>query len=107
MRPITNNNQLKEMDQQSIRKIVLETVEQNKAQGAGDVGRPYPSHHDLVPYPLGYVVPKFVMFNGSGNPEEHLAHFRVSCGDTANNPSLLLRQFNRSLKALLLNGMHV
>ena len=64
-------------------------------------GRPYPAEFDLVPYPKGYVVPKFKTFSGEStkdqNPDQHLAHFRASCGNTGNNDALLLRQFPQSL----------
>ncbi|KAJ0962975.1 hypothetical protein J5N97_028097 [Dioscorea zingiberensis] len=62
-----------------------------------DGDKPYPSYHDLVPYPKGYNVPKFKQFNGISNPDQHLAHFVTACGDTSAKPSLLLRQFSASL----------
>nr|CAD1836413.1 unnamed protein product [Ananas comosus var. bracteatus] len=38
------------------------------------------------------------MFDGIGDPREHLTHFEAACGDTVTNGSLLLRQFPLSLK---------
>lgn len=54
-----------------------------------------------MPYPKGYIVPKFKSFSGEGikgfNPDQHLAHFMASCGNTASSEALLLRQFPQSL----------
>lgn len=48
-------------------------------------------------FPAGYHQPKFQMFDGSGDPDQHLAHFTSASGDTVRNGSLLLRQFVLSL----------
>jgi hypothetical protein len=57
-------------------------------------GYPYPAIYDLEEYPKGYVIPKFRVFSGEGsrdlNPEQHLAHFVTSCGNTCENDALLL-----------------
>ena len=63
----------------------------------GDLEKPYEAWHDLVPFPAGWRPPKFHQFNGTGDAREHLAYFEAACGDTANNSSLLLRQFSGSL----------
>jgi hypothetical protein len=56
---------------------------------------PYPSMYDLKEYPKLYVIPRFRTFSGEGNkdlnPEQHLAHFVASCGNTGDNDALLLR----------------
>jgi hypothetical protein len=58
-------------------------------------GHPNSSIYDLEEYPKGYVIPKFKVFSGEGNrdlnPEQHLAHFIASCGNTSGNDVLLLR----------------
>jgi hypothetical protein len=58
-------------------------------------GHPYPVVYDLEEYPKGYVIPCFRTFSGEGNkdlnPEQHLAHFVTSCGNTGDNDALLLR----------------
>src|SRR5579859_3929466 len=63
----------------------------------GDLEKPYEAWHDLVPFPAGWRPPKFRQFDGTGDAKEHLAYFEAACGDTANNSSLLLRQFSGSL----------
>jgi hypothetical protein len=58
-------------------------------------GHPYPAVYNLEEYPNGYVIPHFRTFSGEGNkylkPEQHLAHFVASCGNTGGNDALLLR----------------
>jgi len=58
-------------------------------------GHPYPIIYNLEEYPKGYVIPKFRVFSGEGNrdlnPEQYLAHFIASCGNTGGNDALLLR----------------
>jgi hypothetical protein len=58
-------------------------------------GHPYPAIYDLQKYPKGYVIPKFRVFSREGNrdlnPEQHLAQFVASCGNTGGNDALLLR----------------
>ncbi|XP_010312908.2 uncharacterized protein [Solanum lycopersicum] len=53
--------------------------------------------HPNLDLPEGFKVPKFVTFNGTGNP---LAHLRVYCDQlvgVGKNESLLMRLFGRSL----------
>jgi hypothetical protein len=58
-------------------------------------GHPYPSIYDLQEYPKGYVISKSRVFSGEGNrdikPEQHMAHFIASCGNTGGNDALLPR----------------
>ncbi|XP_039144879.1 uncharacterized protein LOC120282187 [Dioscorea cayenensis subsp. rotundata] len=83
---------------EEIQKIVAAQLKQAKgATLKSDGDKPYSSFHDQVAYPKGYNVSKFKKFNGLGNPDQHLAYFIIACGDTSNNPSLLLRQFAASL----------
>ncbi|KAH7655809.1 Retrotransposon gag domain-containing protein [Dioscorea alata] len=86
------------MTREEIQRMVVAELKQAKgSETRVDGDKPYPSYHDLVPYPKGYNVPKFKQFNGIGNPDQHLAHFVTACGDTSAKPSLLLRQFSASL----------
>ncbi|XP_020694453.1 uncharacterized protein LOC110108236 [Dendrobium catenatum] len=55
--------------------------------------RPYPTEYDQVPYPKGYSVPKFNIFDGNKNPRQHLAQFKATCGNTGGNDALLFRKF--------------
>ncbi|XP_020674420.1 uncharacterized protein LOC110093776 [Dendrobium catenatum] len=74
-------------------------------------GRPYPEEFDLVQYPKGFVAPSFELFDGVGNPHQHLAHFRAGSCNVGGSDALLFRQFVSSLfgvafdwYAELLNG---
>ena len=73
------------------------TNEQAPHSLEGDLEKPYEAWHDLVAFPAGWRPPKFRQFDGTGDAREHLAYFEAACGDTANNSSLLLRQFSGSL----------
>ena len=91
------------ISREEIQKIVAAQLKQSKGDALRSEGdKPYSSFHDQVAYPKGYSVPKFKQFNGLGNPYQHLAHFITACGDTSNNPSLLLRQFAGSLTGVAL-----
>ena len=48
--------------------------------------------------PNGYQPPKFLQFDGKGNPKQHIAHFVKTCENTGTQGSLLVKQFVRSLK---------
>ncbi|KAM0848663.1 hypothetical protein ACQ4PT_054248 [Festuca glaucescens] len=63
-----------------------------------ELEKPYEAWHDKVAFPAGWHPPKFRQFDGNGDAREHLVYFEAACGDTANTPSLLLRQFSASLK---------
>ena len=48
--------------------------------------------------PNGYQPPKFLQFDGKGNPKQHIAHFEETCENAGTQGSLLVMQFVRSLK---------
>ena len=86
------------ISQEEIQKIVAVQLKQSKGDSLRSEGdKPYLSFHNQVASSKGYSVPKFKQLKGLGNPDQHLAHFVTACGDTSNNPSLLLRQFPESL----------
>nr|CAD1842647.1 unnamed protein product [Ananas comosus var. bracteatus] len=93
------------MDPEALQKFIDSAVVAKFKQLAQDnepllseSDKPYQAWHDLVLFPPGYTRPHFQMFDGTGDPREHLTHFEVACGDTITNGSLLLRQFPLSLK---------
>nr|KUM45286.1 hypothetical protein ABT39_MTgene3459 [Picea glauca] len=61
------------------------------------ITKPYPAWIDSVPYTPGFSQPDFKMFDGTGDPHPHLAHFLVRCGPVAQNGALCLRLFVQSL----------
>ena len=48
--------------------------------------------------PNGYQAPKFLQFDGKGNPKQHIANFVETCENAGTQGSLLVKQFVRSLK---------
>ncbi|KAM1711984.1 hypothetical protein ACFXTN_002159 [Malus domestica] len=48
--------------------------------------------------PRGYQPPKFMQFDGKGNPKQHVAHFVETCNNTRTEGDYLAKQFVRSLK---------
>jgi hypothetical protein len=72
-------------------------MEQAPRSTESELENPYEAWHDLVPFPSGWHLPKFRQFDGIGDAREHLAYFKATCGDTANNASLLFQQFYGSL----------
>ncbi|KAM1467302.1 hypothetical protein ACFX2I_032421 [Malus domestica] len=48
--------------------------------------------------PMGYQPPKFMQFDGKGNPKQHVAHFVETCNNAGTEGDYLAKQFVRSLK---------
>ena len=85
---------IEDMVNQKMKQIAAEQAPQTSES---EIDKPYESWHDLIAFPAGWHPPKFRQFDGTGDAREHLAYFEATCGDTARNPSLLLRQFSGSL----------
>ena len=60
--------------------------------------KPYTKRIDNIRMPNGYQPPKFLQFDGRGNPKQHIAHFVETCENAGTQGSLLVKQFVRSLK---------
>ncbi|KAM2589171.1 hypothetical protein TB1_046128 [Malus domestica] len=48
--------------------------------------------------PKGYQPPKFMQFDGKGNPKQHVTHFVETCNNAGTERDYLAKQFVRSLK---------
>jgi hypothetical protein len=72
------------------KKMKQMSIDQNPQPSESELGKPYASWHDLVPFPSGWHPPKFRLFDDTGDAREHLAYFEAMCGDTTRTPSLLL-----------------
>ena len=58
----------------------------------------YPIKIACLPYPEGYVTPKFFKFNGhNGSAREQVARFTETLGAFCANKNLRLRDFSKSL----------
>lgn len=62
------------------------------------ITKPYPAWIDSVPYTPGFSQPDFKMFDGTGDPHQHLTHFLSRCEPVAQNGALCLRLFVQSLE---------
>ncbi|XP_065637351.1 uncharacterized protein LOC136070820 [Quercus suber] len=60
--------------------------------------KPYTKRIDNMRMPNGYQPPKFLQFDGHGNPKQHIAHFGETCENAGTQGGLLVKQFVRSLK---------
>ncbi|KAM1812027.1 hypothetical protein ACFX12_028594 [Malus domestica] len=60
--------------------------------------KPYSKRIDALKMPMGYQPPKFMQFDGKGNPKQHVAHFVETCNNAGTERDYLAKQFVRSLK---------
>ncbi|KAM0993457.1 hypothetical protein ACFX2A_009242 [Malus domestica] len=60
--------------------------------------KPYSKKIDALKMPRGYQPPKFMQFDGKGNPKQHVAHFVETCNNAGTEGDYLTKQFVRSLK---------
>ena len=60
--------------------------------------KPYTKRIDNMRMPNGYQPPKFLQFDGKGNPKQHVAHFVETCENAGTQGGLFVKQFVRSLK---------
>ena len=58
----------------------------------------YSKKIDALKMPRGYQPPKFMQFDGKGNPKQHVTHFVESCNNSGMEWDYLTKQFVRSLK---------
>ncbi|KAH7836484.1 hypothetical protein Vadar_001965 [Vaccinium darrowii] len=87
---------------------LLEGTAEEKLEAASnqrDMGgfRPrglFPSWVEQTPFPLGYNLPNFSIYERHGDPEKHIKLFLRQCGRTTQNQALCLRQFPLSLDGI-------
>ncbi|KAM1120728.1 hypothetical protein EV1_002394 [Malus domestica] len=88
----------------SIRQLQEMITNTNKAQYEGSsqtslfYSKPYSKKIDALKMPRGYQPPKFMQFDGKGNPKQHVAHFVETCNNAGTEGDYLAKQFVRSLK---------
>ncbi|KAM1348211.1 hypothetical protein ACFX2F_002409 [Malus domestica] len=88
----------------SIRQLQEMITNTNKAQYEGSsqtslfYSKPYSKKIDALKMPMGYQPPKFMQFDGKGNPKQHVAHFVETCNNAGTEGDYLAKQFVRSLK---------
>ena len=57
--------------------------------------KPYSDMIDALRMPRGYQPPKFMQFDGKGNPKQHIAHFIETCNNAGTEDDYLVKQFVR------------
>lgn len=60
--------------------------------------KPYSKKIDTLRMLKGYQQPKFMQFNGNGNPKQHIAHFIETCNNAGTKGDYLVKQFVCLLK---------
>ncbi|KAM2504280.1 hypothetical protein PS1_038218 [Malus domestica] len=86
---------------QQLQEMIINTI---KAQYEGSshastlYSKPYSRKIDALRMPKGYQPPKFMQFDGKGNPKQHIAHFVETCNNAGTERDYLAKQFVRSLK---------
>ncbi|KAM0997666.1 hypothetical protein ACFX2C_007523 [Malus domestica] len=60
--------------------------------------KPYSKKIDALKMLRGYQPPKFIQFDGKGNPKQHVAHFVETCNNEGTKGDYLAKQFVHSLK---------
>ncbi|KAM1796743.1 hypothetical protein ACFX11_036950 [Malus domestica] len=86
---------------QQLQEMITNTI---KAQYEGSshtslfYSKPYSKKIDALRMPRGYQPPKFMQFDGKGNPKQHVAHFVETCNNVGTERDYLAKQFVRSLK---------
>ncbi|KAM1530136.1 hypothetical protein ACFX1Z_019272 [Malus domestica] len=86
---------------QQLQEMITNTI---KAQYEGSshtslfYSKPYSKKIDALKMPRGYQPPKFMQFDGKGNPKQHVAHFVETCNNAGTEGDYLAKQFVRSLK---------
>ncbi|KAM1790568.1 hypothetical protein TB2_034043 [Malus domestica] len=86
---------------QQLHEMITNTI---KAQYKGSLhdsalySKPYSKKIDTLKMPMGYQPPKFMQFNGKGNPKQHVTRFIETCNNAGTEGDYLVKQFVRSLK---------
>ncbi|KAL0921612.1 hypothetical protein M5K25_008701 [Dendrobium thyrsiflorum] len=83
--------------QDMITQKVGQAISSRKSGDSVSRGRPYPIEYERESYPAGFVPPRFRVFDGLGNPRQHVAQYRAVCCNIGGNDALMLRLFVSSL----------
>ncbi|KAM1985029.1 hypothetical protein ACFX16_013233 [Malus domestica] len=86
---------------QQLQEMITNTVKaqyEGSSNTSGLYSKPYSKKIDALKMPMGYQPPKFMQFDGKGNPKQHVAHFVETCNNAGTEGDYLAKQFVRSLK---------
>ncbi|KAM2293182.1 hypothetical protein EV2_028725 [Malus domestica] len=76
----------------------IKAQSEESSNTSGLYSKPYSKKIDALRMPRGYQPPKFMQFDGKGNPKQHIAHFVETCNNAGTEGDYLAKQFVRSLK---------
>ncbi|KAM1813802.1 hypothetical protein ACFX11_027549 [Malus domestica] len=86
---------------QQLQKMITNTIKaqyEGSSNTSGLYSKAYSKKIDALRMPRGYQPPKFMQFDGKGNPKQHVAHFVETCNNAGTEGDYLAKQFVRSLK---------
>ncbi|KAM2961478.1 hypothetical protein FF1_031048 [Malus domestica] len=86
---------------QQLQEMITNTIKaqyEGSSNTFGLYSKPYSKKIDALRMPKGYQPPKFMQFDGKGNPKQHVAHFVETCNNAGTEGDYLAKQFVRSLK---------
>ncbi|KAM1439737.1 hypothetical protein ACFX14_013134 [Malus domestica] len=86
---------------QQLQEMITNTIKaqyEGSSNTSGLYSKPYSKKIDALRMPRGYQPPKFMQFNGKGNPKQHVAHFVETCNNARTKGDYLAKQFVRSMK---------
>ncbi|KAL0907126.1 hypothetical protein M5K25_025670 [Dendrobium thyrsiflorum] len=82
--------------QDMITQKVEQAISSRKSGDSVSRGRPYPIEYERESYPAGFVPPHFRVFDGLGNPRQHVAQYRARPHEPL--PNYIVRWRNLSLQ---------
>ncbi|KAM2397657.1 hypothetical protein ACFXTH_034434 [Malus domestica] len=86
---------------QQLQEMITNTIKaqyEGSSNTSGLYSKAYSKKIDALKMPRGYQPPKFMQFDGKGNPKQHVAHFVETCNNAGIEGDYLAKQFVRSLK---------
>ncbi|KAM1317958.1 hypothetical protein ACFX2H_003143 [Malus domestica] len=69
---------------QQLQEMIISTIKVQYERSSHDsvlYSKPYSEKIDALRMPKGYQLPKFMQFDGKGNPKQHIAHFIETCNN--------------------------
>ncbi|KAH7840884.1 hypothetical protein Vadar_022933 [Vaccinium darrowii] len=90
--------QLKELSDKDFIMGAIAEKDARSSQVFRSYTKPYTRRIEQLKMPENYQPPKFLQFDGMGNPKQHVAHFVETCSNAGTDGDLLVKQFVRSLK---------
>ncbi|KAH7846735.1 hypothetical protein Vadar_017543 [Vaccinium darrowii] len=94
-----SNDGLIPVDQ--LKEFIIEAIAEKDARSSQvfrSYTKPYMRRIEQLKMLENYQPPKFLQFDGIGNPKQHVAHFVETCSSAGTDGDLLVKQFVLSLK---------